>query len=65
MQKSEAVSHFGSQRKLAEALGISQPSVAGWGDLVPLGRAFLIERLTGGKLKVNVRLYQRRKSGTQ
>lgn len=59
MQKSDAVSHFGSQRKLAEALGIRQASVSGWGELVPLGRAFLIERITNGKLKVDVHRYQR------
>ena len=63
MRKSDAIVHFGSQQKLADALDIKQGSVSGWGELVPLGRAFIIERITGGKLKVDVSLYKPQRGG--
>ena len=58
MRKENAISHFGSQQKLADALGIKQGSVSGWGELVPLGRAFVLERLTNGALKVDLGAYE-------
>lgn len=51
MTKEEAVKFYGSQSKLAKALGINPASVSQWGDDVPALRAFQIERLTNGKLK--------------
>lgn len=60
MHKSEAVSFYGSQQKLASALGIKQGSVAGWRELVPIGRALQLEKITGGRLKVDLALYRDR-----
>jgi len=60
MRKADAVSHFGTQQKLAEALGRSQSTVAGWGEVVPLDCAFLLEKLTRKNrdpLKVDLSLY--------
>ena len=51
MTKDEAVKHYGTQAKLAEALGIFQGSVALWKDKVPPMRQLQIEALTGGALK--------------
>ncbi len=51
MKKCDAVAYFGSQVKLANALGITKSSVSQWGEEVPELRAFQIERLTEGKLK--------------
>lgn len=51
MLTKDAVAHFGSQAALARALGITQPSVAGWGDVVPLGRQYQLEVLTSGALR--------------
>jgi hypothetical protein len=52
MTKDQAVAEFGTQVKLAEALGIkSQGSVAAWGEYPPPLRQLQIEALTGGKLK--------------
>ncbi len=65
MHKSEAVSHFGSQRKLADALGISQASVSEWGELIPMGRALQIEKITRGRLKVDLSIYDRRQQAAQ
>ncbi|RXJ70762.1 Cro/Cl family transcriptional regulator [Veronia nyctiphanis] len=52
MNKSDAIKFFGNQTKLAEALGITNSSISQWGEHVPPLRAFQIERLTHGKLKV-------------
>lgn len=41
----------GTQVKLAERLGIKQPSVGGWGKFPPAIRQLQIERLSRGKLK--------------
>jgi len=46
MLKTEAVSIFGSQTKLAEALDITPEAVSQWGEVIPELRAFQIERLS-------------------
>jgi hypothetical protein len=52
MTKDQAVKHFGTQVKLAEALGIkSQGSIAGWGEFPPELRQLQIESLTKGALR--------------
>ena len=51
MTKDEAISHFGSQAALARALGITQPTICGWGDFPPFERQQQIERVSGGQLK--------------
>lgn len=52
MTKDQAIKAFGTQVKLAQALGLlSQGSVAGWGEFPPALRQLQIEALTGGKLK--------------
>lgn len=51
MRTKDVIEHFGSQAAVADALGIKQPSVAGWGEFVPPLRQVQIEKLTGGKFK--------------
>lgn len=51
MTKDEAVAAFGTQVRLAEALGMSQGSVSLWGEYPPPLRQLQIEALTGGKLR--------------
>lgn len=53
MTPSEAIEHFGSQVALANALGLTQPTVSGWvqGGRIPRGRQFQIQVLTAGKLQ--------------
>ena len=53
MRKEDAVNHFGSAKKLADALGITKGSISQWGEDVPLLRAYELEKITGGKLKVS------------
>jgi transcriptional repressor of cell division inhibition gene dicB len=51
VQTQDAIKHYGSQQALADALGIKQPSIAGWGEYPPDKRQLQLERLTKGKLK--------------
>ena len=51
MTTDEAVKHYGTQQKLADALGIKQGSVSGWGDRPPVLRQLQLQRITNGKLK--------------
>jgi transcriptional repressor of cell division inhibition gene dicB len=57
MRKEMAIRHYGTQQKLANALGCSQGTVSGWPEVIPLGRAFILEKLTEGALKVDLALY--------
>jgi hypothetical protein len=63
MLKDTAVSHYGSQAKLVRALKDSKTprskgAVSMWNDLVPLVVALELERISRGKLKVNMAMYQ-------
>lgn len=51
MNKQDAIQHFGSSTKLAQALGISKQAVSQWEDELPIGRQYQIEVVTEGKLK--------------
>lgn len=51
MMKEEALSHFGGVVELAKALGCKPQAISQWRDVVPKGRAYQIEVLTGGELK--------------
>lgn len=50
MKMTEAIAHFGTKKKLAQALGISPSAVTMWGESIPELRQYQIERLTRGKL---------------
>ncbi|MGL6351970.1 MAG: Cro/CI family transcriptional regulator [Aeromonas sp.] len=54
MKKQDAISHFGGVVQLADALNCSPQAVSQWGEIIPRGRAYQIQVLTGGKLKANV-----------
>ncbi|PKH62183.1 Cro/Cl family transcriptional regulator [Shewanella sp. Choline-02u-19] len=62
MKKVVAIDYFGSQVKLAAAIGVSQAAISKWGDDVPALRAFQIERLTHGALQVNAVVIDNTKS---
>lgn len=51
MKKQKAIEHFGSETKIAKALGITKGAVNQWGEYIPWGRACEIALLTKGKLK--------------
>jgi transcriptional repressor of cell division inhibition gene dicB len=51
MTTDQAVSHYGTQVKLATALKMAQSTISGWGEYPPEIRQLQIQQLTGGKLK--------------
>jgi hypothetical protein len=51
MTTEEAIKHYGTQTLLAEALGIKQGSVSGWGEYPPKFRQLQLQQITRGKLK--------------
>jgi len=51
--KSDVLNYFGSVKAVAEALSIRPPSVCGWGEVIPMRRAYEIERITNGALVVS------------
>lgn len=56
MKTADAIAHFGSQELLAKALGVSQPAISKWGEQIPALRAYQIQVLTSGALKVSAHL---------
>ena len=51
MKTQDAISHFGSRKKLAEALGITDVSaIAHWGSYVPWSRQHQLQVITCGRL---------------
>jgi hypothetical protein len=55
----KAVDYFGSLPAIAKALHpINRTAVYQWKRVVPLHRARELERLSAGKLKVDLRLYK-------
>ena len=62
MRKSDVINYFGGVCKTAEALGIKHPSVSEWPEIIPEGRAYQLEKITNGKQKDDVSLYQKTNS---
>ena len=56
MNKIDVISHFGTVTKAANALGLTKSAISQWPDKIPRLRAFEIERITNGKLKVDITL---------
>ena len=59
MWKKDAVLHFGSQRAVAEALRVTEQAISAWPEIIPEGKAYKLQVLTKGKLKVDESLYQK------
>lgn len=57
MNKDEVLKHFGGVGAVAQALGVKSAAVSQWGEIVPARRAYEIERITDGALKVDVAVY--------
>ena len=61
MKIDQAVKHFGSQKKLAETLSITESAISRWrerGDTVPLKSALKINNYTGGAVDLVLGDYQ-------
>lgn len=59
MLKKDAIAFFGSNRKIAEVLGLSQSAVRGWREVVPLRSALRIQEATFGNVKVDMDRYDK------
>ena len=59
MNKSDVLTYFSGTINTAKALGISHAAVSRWPAVIPLGRAYEIESITNGALKVDRSLYER------
>lgn len=60
MNKADVLAHYeNNHTKVAEAIGITRSAVSQWSDRVPLLAALELERVTKGKLRVDMRLYKR------
>ncbi|WP_370654501.1 Cro/CI family transcriptional regulator [Hydrogenophaga sp.] len=51
MKTQDAIKHFGSQRAVARALRIKQPSVCRWKEYPPAIRQLQLAALSGGHLQ--------------
>lgn len=51
MTTREAIQFYGTQRELATALGISQSTVAEWGEFPPALRQLQLQQVTRSKLR--------------
>lgn len=60
MLKKDAVKFYGTEYKLAKALGIDRSAVNRWVKWVPMIRAAQLARLTSGKLKYDPEAYMDR-----
>ncbi len=57
MTYDQAIAYFGgTQAKLAQALGLAQPTISCWGRVVPAPYQYQIQVLTDGALKVDPEL---------
>ena len=61
MNKSDVISHFGSVKAAAKAIGITTNAMYMWPELVPRGSAYTVQVITAGKLKVDPSLYPPKK----
>jgi hypothetical protein len=55
MKTRDAANHFGSKKKLADALGIQPSAVTMWGELVPISRQYQLQVLSDGKLMADAK----------
>lgn len=58
MKKIEAVRFFGSQRKIAKELGVSEQAVSLWGSVIPEKNALRLHQITNGQLMYDESLYR-------
>lgn len=60
MDKASVVAFFGTQQKVADAVGVTRQAVQQWPDPIPEGMAYKLQVLTAGRLRVNPANYPRR-----
>lgn len=58
MYKKQVIDHFGTQRAIAKALGISDAAVSQWKEVIPEKDAYRLEVVTAGVLKYDEAAYR-------
>ena len=61
MLVADAVAHFGSQTKMAEALGITDAAISLWvkrGGIVPIKQALRINQMSDGEVDLRLNDYR-------
>lgn len=58
MKKKNVIGHFGTQRAVARALGISDAAVSQWKEIIPEKDAYRLEIVTAGALKYQEAAYR-------
>ena len=53
MLKSDVIKYFKKQSLVASALGINKSAVSLWPEKIPLRRAYELQEITNGALKVS------------
>lgn len=59
MHKQNVIDHFGTQRAVAKALGISDAAVSQWKEIIPEKDAYRLEIVTAGALKYDEAAYRK------
>jgi transcriptional repressor of cell division inhibition gene dicB len=61
MKKADVKAHFGgTDSSVAKSLGITRSAVWQWGEIVPERIAYKVQIITGGALRVDPSLYEKR-----
>jgi len=58
MYKKHVIDHFGTQRAIAKALGISDAAVSQWKEVIPEKDAYRLQVVTEGALKYDETAYR-------
>lgn len=59
MTRQEAINHYGTRAKLAEAIKVSVTAIALWGESVPPLRQVQLQKLTRGKLRADDDVFEK------
>lgn len=63
MLRKDVIAHFGSATEVVKQLtNLTDGAVSQWEEIIPMGRAYEIESITGGKLQVDKSFYDRKYS---
>ena len=60
MTTQQAIAYYGSQTRLADALGIAQSTVAEWGEYPPGLRQIQLERITRARLRAEKNVFEKK-----
>lgn len=61
MLRKDVIAYFGSATEVVKQLtNLSHGAVSQWEEVIPMGRAYEVQSITNGQLKVDLRLYSRK-----